>query len=192
MMTQHFSIGEAASRSGLTVKTIRYYEEIGLIAPLQRKGSNEASVGRRVFDEDDIERLVLIKQARLMDFSLDQIKVLLESMAAGCGCKIKPLLKTFIESKREQISERIRDLESLRDKLDALHMRTAKSVLLKEKLPLHPHPSGLAEIIFGEAPVRFIRREPQSMPCEIKAVVPVNERQDGTKMHEPVSRTENK
>lgn len=149
-MDKHFKISEAASRSGLTVKTIRYYEEIGLIGPFQRKGDDwTSSPGRRIFSEGDIERLIFIKQARAMDLSLDQIKVLLDSMAAGCGCKIRPLLKTFIESKCGQISERIQDLESLREKLGALHTRTADRI--NEKLPLGQQTSGMAKIIFGDA-----------------------------------------
>jgi len=46
------NIGQAAARSGVPAKTIRYYESIGLIAPAERRAS-----GYRIFSENDIRRL---------------------------------------------------------------------------------------------------------------------------------------
>ncbi len=66
-------IGKAAERAGVKVPTIRYYEEIGLLRPAGRSGSN-----RRLFDADDINRLGFIRHARELGFQIDSIRQLLD------------------------------------------------------------------------------------------------------------------
>lgn len=60
------NIGTVAQRTGLPVKTIRYYEDIGLVKPLR------AGNGYRDFDMRDLERLQLVAQGRQMGFSLEE------------------------------------------------------------------------------------------------------------------------
>ncbi|HVA30906.1 MAG TPA: MerR family transcriptional regulator [Gaiellaceae bacterium] len=71
-------IGEVAERTGVTPRTIRYYEEIGLLAgPDRRKGEH------RVYDEADIERLQELTRLRdLLNLSLDELKQVLEAEEA--------------------------------------------------------------------------------------------------------------
>ncbi len=67
---EYLQIDEVASRTGLTKRTIRYYEEIGLLHPPTRTEG-----GYRLFTEDDVQRLDRIKRLReLMNFSLAEIK----------------------------------------------------------------------------------------------------------------------
>ena len=66
------SIGEAASRSGVPPKTIRYYEEIGLIAPAERLEN-----GYRTYDDKDVQTLRFIQRARGLGFSLKEVADLL-------------------------------------------------------------------------------------------------------------------
>lgn len=66
------NIGDAASESGLPVKTIRYYEDIGLITP-QRTPN-----GYRSFEVDDLHRLTFLARARSLGFSIDQCRELLD------------------------------------------------------------------------------------------------------------------
>ena len=66
------NIGQAAKLSGLTVKTVRYYANIGLIMPLQ-----DNQTGYRSFSEDDVAKLQFIGKARRFDFSINECRELL-------------------------------------------------------------------------------------------------------------------
>lgn len=66
------NIGEAAARSGVPAKTIRYYEDIGLIRP-QARGMN----GYRVYGDPNVQQLRFIKRARRLGFSVEDCRSLL-------------------------------------------------------------------------------------------------------------------
>jgi MerR family copper efflux transcriptional regulator len=65
-------IGEVAERVGLSLRTIRYYEEIGLISPSARSQG-----GFRLYLEADVARLQLVKDMKPLGFSLDEMRDLL-------------------------------------------------------------------------------------------------------------------
>jgi MerR family copper efflux transcriptional regulator len=65
------NIGEVGERTGLPAKTIRYYEEIGLVHP--RRGVN----GYRAFSERDLHRLAFVGRARALGFAIEDCRVLL-------------------------------------------------------------------------------------------------------------------
>lgn len=65
------NIGDVARRSGLPAKTIRYYEEIGLVEPL--RGNN----GYRRFRDRDVHKLAFLGRARSLGFSLEDCRSLL-------------------------------------------------------------------------------------------------------------------
>ncbi|MFW2514010.1 MerR family transcriptional regulator [Demequina sp. SO4-13] len=71
-MEDHKQIGEAAERTGLSLRTIRYYEEVGLITPSARSHG-----GFRLYTESDIARLMLVKRMKPLGFSLDEMRDLL-------------------------------------------------------------------------------------------------------------------
>lgn len=61
-------IGEASKKSGLSIKAIRFYEAIGLIKQPERKGRY------RLYEETDIEILVLIKEAKELGITLSKLQ----------------------------------------------------------------------------------------------------------------------
>jgi len=77
-------IGEVAERTGLTPRTIRYYEEIGLlpIPPERRKGAH------RAYEEPDVERLAELTRLRdLLNLSLDELKQVVEAEEARAAIR---------------------------------------------------------------------------------------------------------
>jgi len=70
-------IGEVAQRVGLSLRTIRYYEEMGLVVPSARSAG-----GFRLYTEKDVARLALIKRMKPLDFSLDESRDLLSVLDA--------------------------------------------------------------------------------------------------------------
>ena len=71
-MASAMAIGEAARQSGVKVATIRYYEQIGLLAAPQRTDGN-----RRQYGPEDVRRLAFIRHGRELGFEVDAIRTLL-------------------------------------------------------------------------------------------------------------------
>lgn len=65
-------IGEIADRTGLSLRTIRHYDEVGLIKP-----SGRTEGGFRLYTDDDLERFLLIRRMKPLGFSLDEMAELL-------------------------------------------------------------------------------------------------------------------
>ncbi|MGI5498818.1 MerR family transcriptional regulator [Lentzea sp. CA-135723] len=70
-------IGEVAERIGLSLRTIRYYEEVGLVVPSARSQG-----GFRLYTEPDVQRLGVIMRMKPLGFQLDEMRELLELLDA--------------------------------------------------------------------------------------------------------------
>lgn len=106
-------IGELSEQTGVPTKTIRFYEEAGLLPPAKR-----AENRYRVYDEADVERLNFIRRMRALDFALDDIGEILafrERNEPPCG-----YVMALMREQIDQISARISDLERMRDELTTL------------------------------------------------------------------------
>ncbi|MFV2084602.1 MerR family transcriptional regulator [Micromonospora sp. LOL_021] len=66
-------IGEVAERTGLSLRTIRYYEEVGIVVPSARSQG-----GFRLYTQADVDRLLVVKRMKPVELTLDQIRELLE------------------------------------------------------------------------------------------------------------------
>lgn len=105
-------IGEAAHRSGLPAKTIRYYEEIGLVQPA--RGGN----GYRSFDERHLHILVFVGRARALGFSIEDCRALLALYEddSRASAQVKEIAKIHLQ----RVTAKIAQLESLRSTLTTL------------------------------------------------------------------------
>jgi DNA-binding transcriptional MerR regulator len=112
-------IGELAERTGVTDKTVRYYESIGLLAPPARTPS-----GYRDYDEGAVDRLAFIREAQATGLSLSEIQSVLELKDVGarsCGHTLALLDRHLAE-----MDEQIRRLQWARAELGQLAERAAR------------------------------------------------------------------
>lgn len=115
-----FLIGEAAKSSELSVKTIRYYEEIGLIPKAKRTNGGVHMASHRLYTAADVGRLRFIHHARLFGLALADIRELLAlADSKGCPSRQPEYRKIFGRHLRE-IDERVRHLLGLRTAIEAL------------------------------------------------------------------------
>ena len=99
-------IGDVAGRSGLTVKTIRFYCDEGLIHPASRSDG-----GFRLFSPDVFEELTFIRTLRALEIPLPDVMKILESRRSGiCTCTS---LQSTIRSKAGEIEEKISALRAM-------------------------------------------------------------------------------
>ncbi|WP_395297710.1 MerR family transcriptional regulator [Kitasatospora hibisci] len=71
---KHMQIGEVAARTELSLRTIRHYEETGLVVPSARSQG-----GFRLYTENDVARLMVIRRMKPLGFTLDQMRDLLDA-----------------------------------------------------------------------------------------------------------------
>ena len=109
-------IGEVARRSGLPIKTIRFYSEEGLIHPTGRSEG-----GYRLFGEEVFAELTLIRTLKAMEIPLQDVRQILESRRSGvCTCTS---LQDTIRSKAGEIEQKIAALRELHGELEELLSR---------------------------------------------------------------------
>ena len=107
------NISEAAERAGLTVKTTRYYANIGMIVP-----ARHPQTGYRSYSESDIAKLQLVGTARKFDFSVDECRELL----ALYEDKNRPSreVKQLTIKKIAAIDQKLSELAALKNQLSHL------------------------------------------------------------------------
>lgn len=113
MQPSAFSIGDASRQSGVKVTTIRFYEQIGLLAAAARSEGN-----RRQYDEADLRRLAFIRHARELGFSVDDIRELLamtEQTNSSCH-----EADSIAQRHLKDVDRRIAQLAGLRSELQRM------------------------------------------------------------------------
>jgi MerR family transcriptional regulator, copper efflux regulator len=120
-------IGEVAERTGLSLRTIRYYEEVGLVVPSARSQG-----GFRLYNDDDVDRLQVVRRMKPLDFSLEQMRELLEIIDRLAGGARLPkaertrLLATLVEHR-----------SAVRERCDALRRQLAMAQEFESALTAH-------------------------------------------------------
>jgi len=119
------SIGELARRIGLTTRTVRYYEEMGLLVGVTR-GTN----GRRIYTEEDLYQLRLIRRGKLLlGLSLAEMKELVEVFRqTGTERSVIQRSIEILTSHLDEVEDKLKKLESYR-RLLAAEIKRVKGLL---------------------------------------------------------------
>ena len=107
------NIGKAALLSGLSVKTVRYYSDIGIIKP-----HKDSRSGFRAYTETEVAKLQFIGKARRFNFTINECRDLL-ALYENKNRSSKEVKSLTLE-KISEIDEKLEELHSLRDQLKTL------------------------------------------------------------------------
>ena len=110
--TRPLAIGEVSRRSGFSVKSLRFYERRGLLAP-----SGRSPGGYRLYTEADLHRLEFVREAKALGLALDQIRELMAATRERTCRMTRPLLVRVLDERIAQTSRQIETLRRLRERL---------------------------------------------------------------------------
>lgn len=112
-------IGEVAERTGLSLRTLRHYDDVGLVKP-----SDRTDAGYRLYTDADVERILLIRRMKPLGFSLDQMGEVLTASAAlakdPSDATARAALDSFVadaEQRREKLAAQLEAAEELIERL---------------------------------------------------------------------------
>ena len=106
-------IGEAARRAGVSVKTLHYYERVGIVAPATREPN-----GYRTYEPDALDRLAFTRAAQAVGLTLGEIREIIQFRERGERPCTHVL--ALIDQHAGALTDRITELETLRADLRAL------------------------------------------------------------------------
>jgi DNA-binding transcriptional MerR regulator len=120
--TSSYRIGELAAKVGVTERTIRYYEERGLLESVKRLDG-----GQRVYTDDDVRRLKFIQKLKVLGLSLAEMQEL-ETLYGRhhTNAKVLPRLIELLDSHLATVSERLGELAALRDEIRSYRQHVTK------------------------------------------------------------------
>ena len=123
---KEISIGDLAKKLEMSQRTIRYYEEIGLLNSIKR-----VEAGRRVYTDEDLRRLKLIKRLKIMGMTLSEMQEL-EAMwtIEKSNDKVLGRLLELMGNQLRRLEDRIADLNILRNEIMEYQKRI-KSKMVK-------------------------------------------------------------
>src|SRR5437867_9558588 len=122
-MAHGLTIGQVAKTSGVAAKTIRYYEQIGVLPAPSRAAS-----GYRLYDPPGVERLRFIRRARSLGLPLQQLKTLMDTLNGGGYPPLRPRLRALVRAQLDAVTNQLTELERLRQQLEQILQRMRTSV----------------------------------------------------------------
>jgi len=116
------SIGDVCARCGVSPRTVRYYEELGLLPGVRRRAG-----GRRVYGSDELERLRFIQRLKALGLSLAEVRELnaVHGIAGSTGAMLERL-DELLARRLGELDGRIAELAGLRDLIEKYRARVAQ------------------------------------------------------------------
>jgi DNA-binding transcriptional MerR regulator len=116
--TRSLSIGQLASATGLAAKTIRYYEEMGVL-PTPRR----TAAGYRQYARRDVHRVLFIRRARALGFPLDKLRALTADLDVSPSRTMRPRLRQLVTEHLHTLREQLADFRVLEQQLEQVLQR---------------------------------------------------------------------
>ena len=117
-MAHALSIGQLAKAAGVAAKTIRYYEEIGVLPSPSR-----TAAGYRQYDQPGVQRLRFIRRARSLGLPLQDLKALTITLDGGPRPALRPRLLALVREQLSAVQHQIAELEMLKQQLEQVSHR---------------------------------------------------------------------
>ncbi len=114
-MGKYFRVGNFANRAGISIRTLRYYDQIGLLEP-----SAHSESGQRLYTELDYARLQQILTLKLIGLSLEEIRQLLTTDLAGIEYLLERQ-KQALEQQAQQLLQVVQTIERAQNAIRAAH-----------------------------------------------------------------------
>lgn len=128
-MLDNFSISQISKRTGISAKTIRYYEDLGLVNP------QRAENGYRNYNNKDEQRLLFVKRAKALGLTLKEIASISQTISGGNCDNAKAQTVELIEDKLSEIDRQITELTALkyylREQLDNIASSSVEDTINK-------------------------------------------------------------
>jgi len=121
-MARIFTISEVARATGVAAKTIRYYEEIGVLPAPSRTLS-----GYRQYDEPGVQRVRFIRRARALGLPLRYLKPLVVALNGQPRAAVRPRLLALVREELSAVKQRIAELQLLQGELERVLQRPLAS-----------------------------------------------------------------
>lgn len=119
-----YQIGDFSLISRLSIKTLRYYHECGLLEP----SFIDSESGYRFYDQNCLERVKIINELKELDFSLKEIKEILEN------CKDDSELLSYAVEKSKEIREKVARYNQMQKKLEIFIQRASRNEEVRTKM----------------------------------------------------------
>jgi DNA-binding transcriptional MerR regulator len=120
-MARLLTIGQLAQATGVSAKTIRYYEQVGVLPVPSRSGA-----GYRQYAQGDVHRLLFVRRARALGLSLATLKTLVAELDGGAYLTMRPRLHTLVTEQLHTVQQQIAEFQLLEQQL-AQVLRRLKS-----------------------------------------------------------------
>ena len=131
-MSKPLTIGQLARKAEVNIETIRYYQRLGIITEPQKPEQ-----GYRIYPPQSVDRILFIRRAKQLGFSLKEIAELLELGDGHCDD-----VRLRAEQKQNQINKQIQDLQNLQQTLNQL-IQTCQQEQTKTHCPIVESLNGL-------------------------------------------------
>ena len=118
-MAHAFTVGQVAAMTGMAAKTIRYYEEIGVL-PLPGR----TAAGYRQYAQPDVDQIRFVGRARARGLPLNRFRLL---AAAHAGATIRPELRRLVHEQLIVVQREIGELQLLRQELERVSERMRRT-----------------------------------------------------------------